>query len=172
MRNLIRRNSTKKLFVSKPEIKQTNDKVIITAYTADREKDFLLRKLYFFNKSFKTAGKSPASYISALKNIFLKAKTTLENSKLVSTAKINETYLGKVLPLGLSRKLGKFSRLHIRNTGKNFAVSSFKRKFTKRSFASVKRHTIRKNLFRNRLAISIIKKKNFLKNLFFYSFLK
>jgi len=172
MRNLIRRNSTKKLFVSKPEIKQTNDKVIITAYTADREKDFLLRKLYFFNKSFKTAGKSPASYISALKNIFWGAKPTLENSKLVSTAKINETYLGKVLPLGLSRKLGKFSRLHIRNTGKNFAVSSFKRKFTKRSFASVKRYTIRKNLFRNRLAISIIKKKNFLKNLFFYSFLK
>lgn len=47
MRSLIRKSTAKKLFVSSPEIKQTNDKVIITVYTFDRERQFLLRKLYF-----------------------------------------------------------------------------------------------------------------------------
>ena len=47
MRSLIRKSTVKKLFVSSPEIKQTNDKVIITVYTFDRERQFLLRKLYF-----------------------------------------------------------------------------------------------------------------------------
>lgn len=47
MRSLIRKSTAKKLFISSPEIKQTNDKVIITVYTFDREKQFLLRKLYF-----------------------------------------------------------------------------------------------------------------------------
>lgn len=50
MRNLIRRSTTKRLFVSKPEVKQTNKKVIITVYTFDREKQFLLRKMYFYNR--------------------------------------------------------------------------------------------------------------------------
>ena len=50
MRNLIRRSSTKKLFISRPEIKQTNSKVIITAYTADRERETFLRKIYYFNR--------------------------------------------------------------------------------------------------------------------------
>lgn len=158
MRNLIRRNSTKKLFVSKAEIKQTNNKVIITAYTADREKEFLLRKLYFFNKSFKTAGST--RYISALQNIFNGGETN--NQLVTSTAKKNTTYLDSALPNATAKKLGKFSRLHIRN------AQLSRKKITKR----LKKYTIRKNLFRNRLAISIVKKKNFLKNLFFYCFLK
>jgi ribosomal protein S3 len=51
MRTLIRRSTIKRLFVSKPEIKQTADKVMITVYTFDREKQFYIRKLYFYNKS-------------------------------------------------------------------------------------------------------------------------
>lgn len=47
MRNLIRKSSGKKLYISSPEIKQTSDKVNITVYTFDRERQFLLRKLYF-----------------------------------------------------------------------------------------------------------------------------
>lgn len=47
MRSLIRKSTTKKLFVSRPEIKQTNDRVIVTVYTFDRERQFLFRKLYF-----------------------------------------------------------------------------------------------------------------------------
>lgn len=51
MRTLIRRSTIKRLFVSRPEIKQTADKVMITVYTFDREKQFYIRKLYFYNKS-------------------------------------------------------------------------------------------------------------------------
>jgi len=51
MRTLIRRSTVKRLFVSKPEIKQTSDKIMITVYTFDREKQFYIRKLYFYNKS-------------------------------------------------------------------------------------------------------------------------
>ena len=51
MRTLIRRSTVKRLFVSKPEIKQSAEKVNITVYTFDREKQFYMRKLYFYNKS-------------------------------------------------------------------------------------------------------------------------
>ena len=51
MRNLIRRSTSKRIYTSKPEIKQTSDKVNITVYTFNREGQFLLRKLYFYNKS-------------------------------------------------------------------------------------------------------------------------
>lgn len=50
MRNLIRRSTTKRLFVSKPEVKQTNNKVMITVYTFDRQKQFFIRKIYFYNR--------------------------------------------------------------------------------------------------------------------------
>lgn len=51
MRSLIRRSSTKKLFVSKADIKQTNDKVTVTVYTVNREKDFYIKKIFLINKS-------------------------------------------------------------------------------------------------------------------------
>lgn len=50
MRDLIRRSSTKQLFVSKPEVKQTNDNATITVYTFDREKRLWNRKLFFLRK--------------------------------------------------------------------------------------------------------------------------
>lgn len=50
MRDLLRRSSTRQLFVSKPEIKQNNDKAIITVYTHDREKVSYLKKLFFLNR--------------------------------------------------------------------------------------------------------------------------
>ena len=51
MRNLIRRTTSKRVFVSKPEIKQTSNKVNITVYILNREGQFLLRKLYFYKKN-------------------------------------------------------------------------------------------------------------------------
>lgn len=50
LRDLSRRSSTKQFFVSKPEIKQNNDKIIITVYTHDREKVAYLKKLYMLNR--------------------------------------------------------------------------------------------------------------------------
>ena len=51
MRNLIRRSTSKRIYTSKPEIKQTSNNVNITVYVFNREGQFLLRKLYFYNKS-------------------------------------------------------------------------------------------------------------------------
>lgn len=53
-RDFLRRTSTKQLFVSKPEIKQNNNKAIITVYTHDREKVSYLKKLYLLNKWLNT----------------------------------------------------------------------------------------------------------------------
>ena len=50
MRDLIRRSSTKQLFVSRAEIKQTSDKAVVTIYTFDRQKRFFYRKLFFLRK--------------------------------------------------------------------------------------------------------------------------
>lgn len=51
MRNLIRRTTSKRVYTSKPEIKQTGNKVNITVYILNREGQFLLRKLYFYKKN-------------------------------------------------------------------------------------------------------------------------
>lgn len=50
MRTLIRRRSTKRILVSRPEIKQTSDKVNLTVYAFNREKQYLIRKMYFYNR--------------------------------------------------------------------------------------------------------------------------
>ena len=50
MRDLIKRSTTKQLFVSGPEIKQNNDNANITLYTFDREKKMFSRKLFFLRK--------------------------------------------------------------------------------------------------------------------------
>lgn len=50
MRDLIKRSSTKQLFVSKPEIKQTNDKAIVNLYTYDRERKQYFIKLFSLRK--------------------------------------------------------------------------------------------------------------------------
>ena len=55
MRDLLRRSSTRQLFVSKPEIKQNNDKAIITVYTHDREKVLYLKKLFMLNRWLNTS---------------------------------------------------------------------------------------------------------------------
>ena len=122
MRTLIRRSKTKRLFVSKPEIKQTSDKVMITVYTFDREKQFYVRKLYFYNKSlnlYKLWLNKTLSSVSLSGNRFKKgnnlylnkmSKRTLNplyanslfinnKSNLVSTKRNlrNKTYIHKLL---------------------------------------------------------------------------
>ena len=185
MRNLIRRSSTKKLFISRPEIKQTNSKVIITAYTADRERETFLRKIYYFNRSLKR------KRLLVLQNIF--KKQTLNNNFVTLRDSNNTTYVHDVVTtnsnvVGLSgfnsdknrvqkiriRNLAKFSRIDIRKTK---AISRLimlrKRALAIRRRKRVKINSIlRKNMFRNRLVTSIVRKKTFLKNIFFYSFMK
>ena len=113
MRNLIRRSTVKRLFVSRPEVKQTSDKVNVTVYTFDREKQFLLRKMYFYNRNmyldkdiylyklwlkrnllaFKKTF-TRAEYVRLLlKNKKLKQKSRLKTSR----NKKNKTYIHNIL---------------------------------------------------------------------------
>lgn len=113
MRNLIRRRSVKRLFVSKPEIKQTSDKVNITVYTLNRERQFFLRKMYFYNRNMYIS-KNVYLYKLWLKKNLLAFKKTFYNRKsiipFVSLKKIrkmknlmtkrrkkNKTYLHNIL---------------------------------------------------------------------------
>lgn len=181
MSNLIRRNSTKKIFVSKAEVKQTNDKVVITVYTFDREKESFIRKTYFFNESYKTEKK----YL-ALEKIFLDtlagSKRIINKSDTIS-AKKNITNLYGVLPK-ISRKKSKFLKKKALKPFKNSSsLSSFQagktyrkrpiKRLAKRELRRLKkRYIINKNLFKDRLVISVLKKKFFFKNIFFYCFIK
>lgn len=73
MRSKIVRFSTKKLFISKPEIKHSSDKAAITVYIFNREKQFYVRKLFFYKRK-------PSMYNTWLLNRMSK-KTKLENVK-------------------------------------------------------------------------------------------
>ncbi len=186
MRNLIRRSSTKKLFISRPEIKQTSSKIIITAYTVDRERESFLRKIYYFNRSLKTRR------LLVLQNIF--KKQTLNNNLVTFRDSKNTTYVHDVVTtnsnlVGLSgfnsekntrqkiriRNLAKFSRIDIRKTKAISRLIMLRKRAIarRRRRKTVKINSIlRKNMFRNRLVTSIVRKKTFLKNIFFYSFMK
>ena len=50
MKDLIKRSTTKQLFVSNVEVKQTNNKVIITVYMFDRYKQVLTKRIYLLLK--------------------------------------------------------------------------------------------------------------------------
>jgi len=85
MRNLIRRRTVKRLFASKPEIKQTNQKVNITVYTFNREKQFFLRKMYFYDRNM-NINKDVYLYKLWLKKNLLAFKKTFKgrNSLIIS----------------------------------------------------------------------------------------
>lgn len=46
MRDLIRRSTTKQLFLSKTEIKQTNEKATITVYIFNRETQYIIKRMF------------------------------------------------------------------------------------------------------------------------------
>ena len=81
MRMLIRRWSTKRVFVSKPEIKQTSDKATITVYMYDRQKVIFSKKLYLLRKSLLRNGLAFTSFFSFLS---LKKKGLSLRNKLLS----------------------------------------------------------------------------------------
>jgi hypothetical protein len=50
MRTLIRKSTTNKIFISDPQIKHNNDKIIVTVYTYNREKQSFIRDLLFYDR--------------------------------------------------------------------------------------------------------------------------
>lgn len=53
MRGLIRRSSSKRIFISKPSIKQYSDKNIITVFLFDRENELLKKRVYYLKRLVK-----------------------------------------------------------------------------------------------------------------------
>ena len=103
MRNLIRRRTVKRLFVSRPEIKQTSDKVNITVYTFNREKQFFLRKIYFYDRNM-YINKNIYLYklwlkknLLAFNKTFKDRKSLATNNKKMNTVRKNKnkTYIHK-----------------------------------------------------------------------------
>ena len=97
MRTLIRRSTVKRLFVSRPEIKQSADKVMITVYTFDREKQFYIRKLYFYNKSLNLYNiwlNKTLSSVSLSANRYRKRNSSLNN---ISKRTLNPLYTSSMV---------------------------------------------------------------------------
>lgn len=113
MRNLLKRTTTTKLFASKPLIKQTNDKTIVTLFLFDKLKSKSNKKLFYLKKD--------------LNNITGNTFTGTSNAKEV--------------------------RSHITRK-------------------TVYRHKVNNYSYSNLLTLSLLKKKQGLKTLFVYYFLK
>lgn len=146
MRNLLRRISNKKIFVTKPEIKQTADKVNITVYTYDREKQFYIRKLHFYNKNLK------------LYNLFLNKTLKGVNIGKISQ-RANKTYLKNIY----LRKLIS-NPLHLKG------LTTSRNKLNKTKIHSIERYlsspnnTYNKIITRNNRLIYLAKRHLIIKN--------
>lgn len=141
MRDWLRRSSTRQFFVSKPEIKQNNDKAIITVYTHDREKVLYLRKLFILNKWLN-------SNILGLEAI--RKERPMSDRYLIGKYTINSLLKARIF--------NKYRRLTYR-----ISRSAVKRSFSKYSL---------KPTFFKLTAKSLLRKKQFIKNIIFYHFLK
>lgn len=100
MRMLIRRSSTKNLFVSKPEIKQTSDKAIITVYLFDRQKQLFKNKLFMlYRKWFKGSSDFLANFKkkerSILKNKILRNVKGFFKRKIIRSPHNRKIYFKK-----------------------------------------------------------------------------
>ena len=143
MRDLVKRSSTKQLFVSKPEIKQTNDKAIINVYTYDREKKLFFRELYALRKWLN----------ESLMGRKLKKST---NNLIKKFTKTNKKYKRTLM-------FGK----HIVNQ-KNFYT--YRQKQSKlRKYAS--KYKVKSNLYKKTINM-LLRKKSFFTNVVVFKFIK
>lgn len=89
MRALLKRLSSKRLFISKVEIKGNNDKYSLNIYVYNRIKQYLLRKIYMFNRNkflYNTWKKNKYTYNSTSFLNFLRFNKK-RNSKKFSRSK-------------------------------------------------------------------------------------
>ena len=147
MRDLIRRSSTKQLFVSNPEIKQTNDIATITAYTFDREKSFFYRKLFFLRKwlNENLMGKN----LRFRKNINKNKNSLVSKLKIVKLLKKSIMYKKHII---YKKKLSIRDKKNV-----------IKNKLSK--------YNVKDDLFKKTINV-ILKKRKYMENIFFYLVMK
>ena len=137
-----KRKSLNKIFVSKAEVKHTNNKALITVYVYNKERKSLLKKIkqlrsFFFIKNINNFAKKWLKFISVVGSKAL--------SFFIGSASTN---LDTNLVLLLKYKAAKKRRYYLNKTyhGRNFFFSKKVRKF----FSLVKRLRLRLSLNKNK----------------------
>ena len=141
MRDWLKRSSIRQLFTSKPEIKQTNDKAIVTIYTFDRYKRKILRKLFFIRKLLYDALLLPVSTVSR------------KNIAITLFRKFNNKY-----------KLRIYNRIRNRHIVKYFYKLARKRKLTMKR---LRKFNIKSGLYKQ-ILLSFLRRKELLKGVYIY----
>jgi hypothetical protein len=167
----ILRKSAKNLFVSKSELKQTNDKIIITVYILDRAKESLKRRLFLINRSFqlnkalKSIRLIPSlNYTTHFKSFKESALTSNKQSTNILINQKTGFYSKYMRNLLLKKNNITFNKIR--------PIKSKIKKSNKYSVVKSNKYVVKKSLFKEKLATSILEKRALLKNIFFFSFLK
>lgn len=193
-RGKIIRRSLSKVLIAKTEIKYTNDKAIVTVNTVNREKDLLKRKILFFRNLLKLK-KFLGSYINKI-NIHLNEAATNTKNELRSSLSrnINKAKKDKFFEVISKRKEIFALYVRARIQKKRLIVNNRKkRNIFREKIMKLKKKGSRKKriipklsichkidlkkqfkdiIFKRKLAVSLVRKKIFLKNIFLFSFLK
>lgn len=193
------RKSLRKIIVSEADIKHTNEKAFVNIYLLNKEKDSLLRKLYIMEKDkFNTIKKfiniTFGLYNNSVNQIhketinsesikedltynnidqrsrFVHILSSKKNLNLMNHNKIRATRYLKKLGTKTTRKLNIRIKKRIGKINNLTKTSIYKSSIG--SASKIKSLGFERFPFRDILIVSILRKKSFLKNLFFFSFLK
>lgn len=95
MRNFIKRSSTRKLFVSNSQIKQTNDKAIINLFIFDRSKKKFNKKLFYLKNSLNKIVNN---------KVIKKSVNIKKHPKILSKYSVNNKNYSNLLALSYNKK--------------------------------------------------------------------
>lgn len=159
MRSYIRRSSTKNAYISKSEIKQTGEKAIVTVYIFDRHRQFFARKLFYLNNWLSR------NVPSKLRNLFKERNISLSNK----SANLIDTKKTAFIKNKVFRE-----NLHASNLYKIRLVKAMSPRFFLRRRIHMRKMLTKFNvdIKSKNILLSILKKRNFLKNLFLFKFIK
>lgn len=181
MRDLIRRNTTRQLIVSKPDIKQTSDKAIVTVYIFDREKAMYVRKLFFIKNSLNKSTISNNITVNKRQSNIDNLISNLDNNNILSLNDTDQLDLNNLFAenkdrftlqnkhLSLIRLKKKWlKRIRKYNPKKGLKIRQKRLFLRKLSY----RYRINNKIVTRILYKSLLNKKSILNNLFMLKFLK
>ena len=158
MRTLIRRSSSKNVLISNPEIKQNNNKAVITVYLFNRENQLYKKKLLFIKKWLKKNNDNNLNSLLYMSNSIYNHAKYIGKTKLIYNHLVNRKFLHKLMT--------QINLTKIKSKRKNF------RKVRRVLRKEISSFNPKKNYYSNYLSASLLKKKFLLKNIFFFTFIK
>ena len=136
-----KRNSLTRIFVSKAEIKHTNEKAIITLYVYNRERFVLLKKIRKLHKFWGSNVKKKISFLADKWWNLLSLFTEQSSSKELESIKYNNNYLS-LLP----RLKFRFDRNNLQINSRFYARNKRFFKQVKEIFSTIRRLRLRLSL--------------------------